>query len=51
MVRRLFYYFDKKLRELLIYYLESVEIEFRTKIAYYHAHDYGPLGYKESKNF
>lgn len=45
------YNFDKKLRELLIYYLESIEIEFRTKIAYYHVHDYGALGYKDSSNF
>lgn len=45
------YNFDKRLRELFIYYLESVEIEFRTKIAYYHAHDYGALGYKKSEYF
>jgi abortive infection bacteriophage resistance protein len=48
---KMIYNFDKKLRELLVYYLESVEIEFRTKIAYYHAHDYGALGYKNAENF
>lgn len=48
---KMIYEFDRKLREILIYYLESVEIEFRTKIAYYHAHDFGALGYKDSGNF
>jgi len=45
------YDFDKRLRELFLYYLETIEIEFRTKIAYYHAHDFGALGYKKIKNF
>lgn len=45
------YNFDKRLRELLIYHLESVEIEFRTKIAYYHAHEFGALSYLKSENF
>lgn len=48
---KMIYNFDKRLRELLIYYLESIEIEFRTKIAYYHAHNYGALGYKNAENF
>lgn len=45
------YNFDKRLREFLMYYLETIEIEFRTKIAYYHAHEFGPLGYKDSIHF
>lgn len=45
------YDFDKKLREVFLYFLEAVEIEFRTKIAYYHAHDFGALGYENAKNF
>lgn len=45
------YYFDKKLRETLIYYLESVEVEFRAKIAYYHSHQFDSLGYKDPDNF
>ena len=45
------YDFDKKLRQLLIGVIESIEIAFRTHIAYYHAHTYGPLGYKEAKHF
>ena len=48
---QMIYNFDKKLREILLYYLESIEIEFRTKIAYYHSHDFGALGYKEPKYF
>lgn len=31
--------------------LELIEIEFRSKIAYQHAHQYGALGYRDSKNF
>ncbi|WP_158599122.1 Abi family protein [Planococcus salinus] len=45
------YEFDKKLRQLLIGVIESIEIAFRTHIAYHHAHTYGPLGYKEAKHF
>lgn len=45
------YQFDKRLRETLLYYLESIEIEFRSKIAYYHAHEFGALGYKNPDNF
>lgn len=45
------YDFDKKLRQLLIGVIESIEIAFRTHIAYHHAHTYGPLGYKEASNF
>lgn len=48
---QMIYNFDKKLREILIYYLESIEIEFRTKIAYYHSHDFGPLGYENPRYF
>lgn len=46
-----FYDFDKRLRELFIYYLEAIEIEFQTKIAYYHVHDFGSLGYRDSIHF
>lgn len=45
------YEFDKKLRQLLNGVIESIEIAFRTHIAYHHAHSYGPLGYKEAKHF
>jgi len=45
------YEFDKKLRNLLLEVLEDIEISFRTHIAYHHAHNYGPLGYLDSKNF
>lgn len=45
------YEFDKKLRQLLLSTLESIEIAFRTHIAYHHAHEYGALGYEDSSNF
>lgn len=45
------YNFDQKLRDLLMNHLELIEIEFRSKIAYHHAHDYGALGYRSSVNF
>jgi len=44
------YEFDRKLRSLLLGVLEEIEILLRTKIAYYHAHQYGPLGYLDSAN-
>lgn len=45
------YEFDRKLRNLIMEQLESIEIAFRTNIAYYIAHNFGPLGYMESNNF
>lgn len=45
------YEFDKNLRQLLIGVVESIEVAFRTHIAYHHAHAYGPLGYKKASNF
>lgn len=45
------YEFDQKLRYLLLDMIEVVEIAFRTHIAYYHAHNYGSLGYQESLYF
>lgn len=45
------YEFDTKLRNLLMEFLEGIEIEFRTNIAYKLAHTYGAIGYKESTNF
>src|SRR5699024_12416682 len=32
------YQFDKRLREKLLYYLESIEIEFRSILAFYNTH-------------
>jgi len=45
------YEFDRKLRNLLIGMLESVEIRLRTQISYYFAHKYGGLGYLEPAYF
>lgn len=45
------YEFDRKMRQLLFSAIEQVELYLRTQLAYYHAHKYGALGYKNSDNF
>lgn len=45
------YIFDKKLRNLTLGLLETIEVLFRTQIAYYIAHEYGSLGYTDGNNF
>ena len=45
------YYFDVELRKIIFEAIESIEIHFRTQIAYYHAKSYKPLGYLEKENF
>lgn len=39
------YEFDRKLHGILFSALEETEIFIRSKIAYFHAHKYGALGY------
>ncbi|UOO37406.1 Abi family protein [Oscillospiraceae bacterium CM] len=45
------YEFDRKLRRILLTAIEEIEIKLRTRLAYYHSHEYGALGYKDSNNF
>ena len=45
------YEFDRMLRSVLFSALEEIEVYLRTKIAYYHAHHYGPSGYLSAENF
>lgn len=45
------YEFDQRLRALVFAAVEEIEIYTRTKLAYYHAHKYGPHGYWDAKNF
>lgn len=45
------YEFDRKLRLILLGVLETIEIALRTHISYEIAHKFGPLGYKDKKNF
>jgi len=45
------YEFDRKLRNLLMGLLESIEIAFRTHVAYFLAHQYGATGYLNPDNF
>ncbi len=47
----LLYEFDKKLRYILLGMLESIEVSFRSHIAYHLAHRYGSMGYRDSSNF
>lgn len=45
------YEFDGRFRSLLMSAVEPIEIMLRTRIAYYHAHKYGPAGYEQSGLF
>ena len=45
------YEFDRKLRNTLSRAVETVEVNLRAKIAYYHAHKYGVSGYLDAANF
>lgn len=45
------YNFDSELRLLILPLIEKIEIAFRTHIAYYFAHNMGPMGYLEKDNF
>jgi abortive infection bacteriophage resistance protein len=45
------YEFDRKIRSLLLTFLEETEIYFRTQIAYTFSHKYGALGYLDDNNF
>lgn len=45
------YEFDRKLRNLLIGMLETIEIRLRTQISYHFAHKYSALGYLRAEHF
>ena len=45
------YEFDQHMRHLVFSILEEVEVYMRSKIAYFHAHKYGSLGYEDAGNF
>ena len=45
------YKFDVELRVQLLYLLEYIEVSFRTHLGYYHAKEYGPLGYNNKESF
>ena len=45
------YLFDRKLRNMLSYIIEHIEVIIKTKIAYYHSLKYGPLGYLDTNNY
>jgi len=45
------YYFDKRLRNLIFYAIEKIEVYFRSQMAYVLSKDFGPFGYAKSENF
>lgn len=45
------YCFDAELRKIVLEYSLHIEIAFRTYISYYHAQQYGALGYMDAANF
>lgn len=45
------YEFDKRLRNMIVGILETIEIAFRTEISYLIAHKYGAIGYMDAANF
>ncbi|WP_428026185.1 Abi family protein [Arcobacter sp.] len=45
------YYFDAELRKIVFEAIESIEIYFRTQIAYFHSLKYDAFGYLLLKNF
>lgn len=45
------YFFDAELRKIVFKAIESIEVYFRTQIAYHHALAYGAFGYLDPANF
>lgn len=45
------YLFDRKLRNMLSFIIEHIEVVVKTRIAYYHSLEYGPLGYLDKNNY
>ncbi len=43
--------FDRKLRNILLFAIEPIELLLKSKISYHIAHKYGPLGYLKASNF
>lgn len=45
------YEFDRKLRDLLFTAIEVIEVSLRSRLSYFHAQKYGPLGYLDPSSF
>jgi len=45
------YIFDRKLRNLISYLIEGVEVAIKTLIAYHHSAQHGSLGYLDANNY
>lgn len=45
------YLFDRKLRNILSFIIEHIEVAIKTRIAYFHSLYHGPLGYLDKNNY
>ncbi len=45
------YEFDRKIRGLIFFVIEEIELYLRTQLSYYHAKKYGAMGYENKENF
>lgn len=45
------YEFDRKLRNLLLSAIETIEVSLRARLSYYHSQKYGSLGYLDATTF
>jgi len=45
------YEFDRKMRRIVFSAIEEIEIYLRSNFAYFHAHKYGTIGYKNKENY
>jgi len=45
------YEYDRKLRNLIFYAIEEIEVYLRSQFSYYHAHKYGADGYLNAGNY
>ncbi len=43
--------FDRKFRNIILFSIEPIELLIKSKLSYYIAHKYGPLGYLKPNNF
>lgn len=45
------YEFDKRLRHSILSLTEEIEVRIKSMLAYYHAQEYGPMGYEDVNSF
>lgn len=45
------YSFDQQVRKIIYGIIDDIENRIKTQLAYYSAHKYGPIGYKDERNY